>query len=128
MLSQAIKTYGVVITLDYLHQPIHESKAIWNKIVQYMLQEDFNIENRMFFITTLQERNAICVKAKHALNALDDYLKRYNKHSFQYITDFYSIDLSNDVDLYWPKNDMGTSLKGKNKETGVISSNEAEID
>ncbi|MCU7939779.1 MAG: hypothetical protein KZQ64_02680 [gamma proteobacterium symbiont of Bathyaustriella thionipta] len=112
-MNQAIKTYGVVINLDYSHHSFNECNAIWHKIVGYMLQEDFHIDKRMFLITTLQDRDTVCEKARRAVSALDDYLEIYNKHSFQYITDFMTIDMSDYVDLRLPTPDMGVVLKGQ---------------
>ena len=109
-MNQSIKTYGVVINLDYSHHSSDECKAIWKQIVYNMLQNDFHIDKRMFLITTSQEKNDICNKARQALNALDDSLEIYNKHSFEYITDFFTIDMSDYIDLRLPTADMGVIL------------------
>lgn len=110
-MNQAIKTYGVVINLDYSHQPFNECKAIWRKIVHNMQQEDFHVDKRMFLITTIQERDFVCDKARQALNDLDDDIESYNKHSFEYITDFFTIDMSDYVDLRLPAPETGVILK-----------------
>ena len=112
-MAQVMKTYGVVINLDYSHQSPKECKAIWLKIVQNMLYEDFHVDKRMFLITTIQGKNVVCDKARQALNALDDTLEVFNKHSFQYITDFFTIDMSDYVDLRLPTADMGVVLQGE---------------
>ena len=112
-MAQVMKTYGVVINLDYSHQSPKECKAIWLKIVQNMLYEDFHVDKRMFLITTIQGKNVVCDKARQALNALDDSLEVFNKHSFQYITDFFTIDMSDYVDLRLPTADMGVVLQGE---------------
>lgn len=112
-MAQVMKTYGVVINLDYSHQSPKECKAIWLKIVQNMLYEDFHVDKRMFLITTIQGKNAVCDKARQALYALDNSLEIYNKHSFQYISDFFTIDMSDYVDLRLPSADMGVVLQGE---------------
>ena len=112
-MNQSIKTYGVMINLDYAHQPINECKAIWDKIVQNMQKEDFHIDKRMFTMITFQERNFVCEKARRALNKLDEDVEFYNKHSFEYITDFFIIDMSDYVDLRLPEADLGVVLKGQ---------------
>ena len=112
-MNQAIKTYGVMINLDYAHQPVNECKAIWGNIVQSMQKEDFHIDKRMFTITTFEERDFVCNKARRALNRLDDDIEFYSKHSFEYITDFFIIDMSDYVDLRLPEADLGVVLNGQ---------------
>ena len=124
-MTQAMKTYGVVINLDYSHQSSKECQAIWMKIVQNMLNEDFHVDKRMFLITTFQGLDVVCNKARQALNTLDDSLEVYNKHSFQYITDFFTIDMSDYVDLRLPTADMGVVLQGEYQ--GNIYSSHPEI-
>lgn len=110
-MAQVIKTYGVVINLDYSHYPRNICRVIWLKIAQNMRQEDFHLDKRMFLITTHQEKEVVCNKARRALNALDDDIDIYNKHSMEYITDFFIIDMSDYVDLRLPPFDMGVVLK-----------------
>ena len=124
-MAQVMKTYGVVINLDYSHQSPKECKAIWLKIVQNMLYEDFHVDKRMFLITTIKGKNVVCDKARQALNALDDSLEVFNKHSFQYITDFFTIDMSDYVDLRLPTADMGVVLQGEYQ--GIIDSLQHEL-
>jgi len=112
-MNQTIKTYGVMINLDYAHQPVNECKAIWGKIVQNMQKEDFHIDKRMFTMTTFQERDFVCNKAREAVNRLDDDIEFYNKHSFEYITDFFIIDMSDYVDLRLPEPGLGVVLTGQ---------------
>lgn len=87
-MAQVIKTYGVVINLDYSHYPRNICRVIWLKIAQNMRQEDFHLDKRMFLITTHQEKEVVCNKARRALNALDD-----------------------DMDLRLPPFDMGVVLE-----------------
>lgn len=110
-MNQAIRTYGVVINLDYSHHPVNECKAIWQKIFQTMMLEGFHNDKRMFLITTILDKDTVCNKARHALNIMDAHLEAYNKHSFHYVTDFFIIDMSDYVDLRLPPPDVGAILK-----------------
>lgn len=123
-MNQTIKTYGVIINLDYSHQPFNECKVIWKKIVQCMRHEGFHIDKRMFLMTTVQGKNTVCDKARLALIAVDNYLEAYNKDSFQYITDFFTIDMSNYEDLRLPRHDMGIVLKEQLRSTIYSHQNE----
>ncbi len=110
-MNPTIKTYGVVINLDYAHRPFNECKTLWLKIVQNMLHEDFHIDKRMFVITTFQGKDKICEKARRALSALDNSIEIYNRQSFHYITDFFVINMSDYVDLRLPTVDMGVTIQ-----------------
>ncbi|MCU7818304.1 MAG: hypothetical protein KZQ57_05400 [gamma proteobacterium symbiont of Lucinoma myriamae] len=110
-MNQAIRTYGDVINLDYSHHPVSECKAVWHKILQTMMLEGFHNDKRMFLITTILDKDSVCDKARHALSIIDAHLEPYNKHSFQYVTDFFTFDMSNYVDLRLPPPDVGVTLK-----------------
>jgi len=110
-MNQEIRTYGVVINLNYSHHSVNECQAVWHKIFQTMMREGFHNDKRMFLITTILDKDTVCDKARHALSIIDNHLEAYNKHSFQYITDFFTIDMSDYVDLRLPPPDVGIILK-----------------
>lgn len=110
-MNKAIKTYGVVVNLDYAHHSSRECEIIWHKLSQYMLKEDFHIDKRMFLITTVQSRDVISDKARHALSELDQHLGIFNKYALQYISDFFIVEMSDYVDLRLPASDIGLELR-----------------
>lgn len=111
MMNKTIKTYGVVINLDYSHQSQFECKIIWDEIVKNMMNEGFHIDKRMFIMTTTQDKQYVCDKARQALNNLDEDVEVFNQHSFRYITDFFTVDMSDYVDLRLPSSNLGIILK-----------------
>lgn len=113
-MNQQMKTYGVMINLDYSHQPFNECQLIWQKIVKKMQQEHFHVDKRMFLITTFQEKEVICDKARQVLQTVDNSLEVYNKYSYQYITDFFTIDMSDYVDLRLPTSATGPVFNIRN--------------
>ena len=100
-----------MIELDYSHKALYECKAIWTEIIQNMLQEDFYIENNLFLITTDLKRDEVCNKARRALILLDDYLETHKQHLFQYITDFFIIDMSDYINSELQLSNIGVVLK-----------------
>ena len=104
------KTYGVIINLDYFHQPAQECKNIWNKIIQNMKVEGFCFDKRMFVMTTTQNKDYVCRKARIALNNIDKNNELYNQITFDYITDFFTVDMTDYVDLRLPPPEIGVIL------------------
>jgi len=110
-MNHLIKTYGIVINLDYSHQSKEECRIIWDKIVHNMLLYDFHSDKRMFIMTTEKGKDFVCDKARQVLNSLDKDTKYYDQSSFHYITDFFEVDMSDYVDLRLPSADNGIILK-----------------
>lgn len=110
-MNNIIRTYGVVINMDYYHQPTKECKKIWNNIVQSMLCAGFHFDKRMFLMTTTLDKKYVCDKARAALDNIDEESEFYNKNSLNYITDFFITDMTEYVDLRLPPSDMGIILQ-----------------
>lgn len=118
-MNQLIKTYGIMINLDYTHQPKEECHAIWKKIVESMLLYGFHTDKRMFIMKTEKGQDFVCNQARQVLSSLDKDSKSYDKCTIHYITDFFQIDMSDYVDLRLPTAN-GITLKETIQKTSII--------
>jgi len=105
-----MKTYGVVINMDYAHQPVTICKELWKQISEKMLVEDFRIEKRMFMITTRQARENVYDKARNILECVDQDISADKNGIYHYLKDFFTVDMTGYVDLRFPNPNPGMEL------------------
>jgi len=97
------RTYGIVINMDYEHHRYAICKALWDEIANHMKDEHFSFDKRMFVLTTELGKEAVCDKARKVLEELEGYKESYEKRVFNYVKDFYAIDMTEYVDLSLPQ-------------------------
>lgn len=99
-MDESVRTYGVVVNMDYAHHSPVVCKEVWNEIAQKMLAEDFRIEKRMFILETKKDKQFVCDKARIALEHLDGFNDNFKAQVYHYVKDFFALDLTGYTDLY----------------------------
>jgi hypothetical protein len=111
-MNPALKTYGIVINMDYEHHQHAICKALWDEISNNMRAEKFSFDKRMFVITTDLEKDTVYNKARQVLEQMEDYKETYEKRVFHYVKDFYAVDMTDYVDLTLPPGTKGITVEG----------------
>jgi hypothetical protein len=106
-----MKTYGVVINMDYAHHPVTTCKDLWNIIAEKMLVDDFRIEKRMFMITTHQAKESVYEKARNIVESIDKDLSADKNKVYHYLKDFFTVDMTDHIDLRFPDPEQGMELQ-----------------
>ena len=101
-MNQHMKTYGVVINMDYAHQPVTTCQEIWHKIAENMLNEEFHIEKRMFIITSYSSKEKIHDKVNNILASVNNEMSSHENTVYHYLQDFLTVDMTDYVDLRFP--------------------------
>ncbi|MCW8928722.1 MAG: hypothetical protein OQL19_00610 [Gammaproteobacteria bacterium] len=122
-MNNTIRTYGIIINMDYFHQSENKCREIWNDIIRSMRIAGFHFDKRMFLMTTQLDKQSVCKKARTALNNIDEETELYNKNTLDYITDFIAIDMSEYDDLRLPPLDLGIIINEKNRVSQTYSFN-----
>ena len=101
-MDESVRTYAVVVNMDYAHHSPVVCKEVWNEISQKMLDEDFRFEKRMFILSTEQDKQFVCDKARNALENLDGFKENFKQGVYLYVKDFFAIDMTGYNDLILP--------------------------
>lgn len=109
-MNEPMKTYGVVINMDYTHQPMTRCQDLWKQISKKMLTDDFRIEKRMFIITTRQAKENVYDKARNVLECIDRELPADKNGIYHYLKDFFTVEMTDYVDLRFPNPHPGFEL------------------
>ena len=120
-MNEIMKTYGVVINMDYAHQPVTTCKAIWHKISEKMLIDDFQIEKRMFMITSPHAKENIYNKAKSVLDSVNSEMSVDENSVYNYLQDFFTVDMTDYVDLRFPDPKHGIELQEEVVENIILN-------
>jgi hypothetical protein len=108
-MNSALKTYGVVINLDYIHNSYSQCQYLWQQIVAAMLKNGFHFDKRMFVMTTHQDINHVSELARETLNTINQTFP-LKENLFHYLMDFLTVDMSHYIDLRLPKTDSTISI------------------
>ncbi len=103
------KTYGIVINMDYAHQPVTKCQELWHNIAEKMLDNDFRIEKRMFMMTTSRDKEKVYDKARNVLDSINRDIPD-EENIFHYLSDFFTVDMTEYVDLRFPDPAQGIEL------------------
>ncbi|MDX2507197.1 MAG: hypothetical protein QNL62_22355 [Gammaproteobacteria bacterium] len=110
-MNDAIRTYGIVINMDYEHHDYAICKELWNEISREMLLQSFYLDKRMFILTTELGKEEVCNKARKILEDMESDKESYEKQVFNYIKDFYALDVTDYVDLTRPQASSGIEVE-----------------
>jgi len=111
-MNNALRTYGIVINMDYEHHKHAMCSALWNEISQKMQAESFSFEKRMFVVRTEQDKDVVCNKARKVMEELESHKKEsYEKQVFSYVKDFYAVDVTDYDDLTRPYTPNGIEVE-----------------
>ena len=110
-MSAMLRTYGIVINMDYEHHKYAICKALWDEIANNMKAEQFSFDKRMFVMTTDLNQDEVCNKARKILEGMESYKESYEKKVFHYVKDFYAVDMTDCVELSFPKTSSGIEVR-----------------
>ena len=101
-MGESVRTYAVIINMDYTHHSPVVCKEVWNEISQKMLAENFRFEKRMFIFSTEKDQQFVSKKARNAIENLDGFTENFREQVYHYVKDFFAIDLTGYTDLIFP--------------------------
>ena len=91
---------GIVINLDYEHNPAELCNLLWDEIQSGMMEKGFKFDGRMFTIDLELEagRNL----AQSVIESIEDHLDYHERRMHKYIKDFFGFSYSNMVNMLTP--------------------------
>lgn len=92
---------AILINLDYQHAPYDECRQIWEKIRHNMVAAGFKFNGRLFTIDLPQEREAF-MRARKAVESIEEHLDFEDRHLHRYLKDFYGFRYENLRDMLPP--------------------------
>ena len=91
---------GIIINLDYEHQPSNLCNMLWDEIQAGMLAKGFKFDGRIFTIDLDQETARHL--AQSAIESIEDHLDYHERRMHKYIKDFYGFSYSNITNMLTP--------------------------
>jgi hypothetical protein len=93
-------SWGIMISLDYEHHPVQQTREIWHYIRRAMTEAGFLLQGRLFISHC--DREQALQMARDAIESIEAHQEFHNRRLFRYIKEFYAIELDSTENLMLP--------------------------